>query len=254
MLDRIAEFFIFGFAPLVVGMLATPDFALAAQRTVKGEATYRERIALPPDAVLEVQLADVSRADAPATIVAEQKITPAGQVPIRFKLKFDRSAVRPHASYALQARITVDGRLWFVTDTRHQIDPLRTDRATLMLTRVSQAAGPAPRIFDTTWLAEDIGGRGVIDTARSTLRIERSGRASGLGACNRYFASAKIEGSSVSFAGVGATMMACAPAMMDQERKLFEALRKAASFRFEQGKLHLVDAKGRDLARFAKDK
>lgn len=254
MLDRITELFIFGFMPLVMGMLATPDFALAAQRTLKGEVTYRERIALPPDAVLVVQLADVSRADAPAAVVAEQKISPAGQVPIRFRLKFDRAAIRPNATYALQARISVGGSLWFVTDTRYEVDPLRTERATLVLTRASQPAGPAPRIFGTEWLAEDIGGRGVVDTARSTLRIERNGHASGLGACNRYFASAKVEGNRISFTGIGATMMACAPALMDQERKLFQALRKAASFRVERGKLHLVDARGRDLARFARDR
>ena len=47
---------------------------------------YRERIALPPNAVLSVQLADVSLADAPAAILGEQKIDPAGQVPIKFEI------------------------------------------------------------------------------------------------------------------------------------------------------------------------
>ena len=36
---------------------------------VSGTVNYRERMALPPDAVVEVQLLDVSRQDAPATIV-----------------------------------------------------------------------------------------------------------------------------------------------------------------------------------------
>ena len=73
MLDRIAEFFIFGFVPLVVGMLAVPEMSNAAERTLKGEVMYRERIALPPNAVLSVQLADVSLADAPATMIGEQQ-------------------------------------------------------------------------------------------------------------------------------------------------------------------------------------
>lgn len=78
MLDRIAEFFIFGFTPLVVGILAAPAFSAAAERAVEGEASYRERIALPEDAVLTVQLADVSLADAPAAVIAERKVEPAG--------------------------------------------------------------------------------------------------------------------------------------------------------------------------------
>lgn len=254
MLDRIGEFFIFGFAPLLVAMLAAPDFSYAGERAVTGEVIYRERIALPPQAVLEVRLADVSRADAPAKIVAEQKIEPAGQVPIRFRLAFDASAIEPVATYALEARITVDGRLWFINDMRHDVAPLKAEHVAMMLKRVTSSPEPIEEsLFEVAWLAEDIGGRGVMDTARSTLHVKADGSISGLGACNRYFGSASIKGSTVSFSGIGATMMACAPALMDQERKLFDALNKAASFRFEQDKLFLVDAEGRDLARFAKD-
>ena len=124
MLDRIAEFFIFGLVPLVVGVLAVPELSDAAERTFTGEVTYRERIALPPDAMLSVELADVSLADAPATLIGQRKIVPAGQVPIRFEIGFDPKAIRPGRTYALQARITVDGRILFITDTRHQLDPL----------------------------------------------------------------------------------------------------------------------------------
>jgi heat shock protein HslJ len=38
---------------------------------VKGTATYRERMALPPGAVLEATLQDVSRADAPAVVIGQ---------------------------------------------------------------------------------------------------------------------------------------------------------------------------------------
>jgi putative lipoprotein len=124
MLDRIAELFIFGLVPLVVGVLAVPELSGAAERTVTGAVTYRQRIALPPDAVLSVELADVSLADAPATVIGERKIAPAGQVPIRFEIGFDPKVVLPGRTYAIQARITADGRLLFITDTRHQLDPL----------------------------------------------------------------------------------------------------------------------------------
>lgn len=50
---------------------------------VIGTVTYRPRIALPPNAVVEVSLVDVSRADAPAITLAGQSIVTGGrQVPI----------------------------------------------------------------------------------------------------------------------------------------------------------------------------
>ena len=137
MLDRIAEFFIFGLVPLVVGVLAVPELTSAAEKTLTGEVTYRERIALPANAVLAVELADVSLADAPATIIGQRKIVPAGQMPIKFGIGFDPKAALPGRTYALQARITVDDRLMFVTDTRLQIDPLDGKPQTVVLKMVA---------------------------------------------------------------------------------------------------------------------
>src|SRR5690606_35483142 len=105
------ELLIFGFVPLVVGILAMPGPSGAAEQVLRGEIVYRERMALPPNAVLSVQLTDVSLADAPATVLGEQLIDPAGQVPIPFQITFDPGVVQAEASYAVQARITVDGKL-----------------------------------------------------------------------------------------------------------------------------------------------
>ncbi|MBZ9861528.1 YbaY family lipoprotein [Mesorhizobium sp. CA12] len=133
MLDRIAEFFIFGLVPLVVGVLAVPEATKAGERTIAGEVTYRERIALPPDAVLVVELADVSLADAPATVVARRRVAPTGQVPIRFDIGFDPKAIQNGRTYTLQARITVGERLMFVTGASHQVDPLAGKPQTVLL-------------------------------------------------------------------------------------------------------------------------
>ncbi|MDQ3175872.1 MAG: YbaY family lipoprotein, partial [Acidobacteriota bacterium] len=49
--------------------------------TVTGTVTYRQRIAMPPGAVVEVSLLDVSRADAPAVVLDKLEIKPTTQVP-----------------------------------------------------------------------------------------------------------------------------------------------------------------------------
>lgn len=135
MLDRIAEFFIFGLVPLVVGVLAVPELTNAAERTIAGQVTYRERIALPPDAVLVVELADLSLADAPAIVIARRRVAPAGQVPIKFEIGFDTKAIRKGRTYTLQARIMVGERLMFISDTRHLIDPLSAKPMTVVMKR-----------------------------------------------------------------------------------------------------------------------
>ncbi len=255
MLGRLAELILFGIAPLALGGLLMPGAAFAEEVEIAGEVSYRERIALPPNAVLTVQLADVSLADAPASVVAEQTIDPAGQVPIKFTLKFDSAVIRPKVNYAVQARITVDNNLWFINDERHSVDPTKPEPIQMWLRRVSQdTVPPALTVFDTTWLAEDIGGKGVIDDAQTTLSIAEDGSVTGRGGCNGYFSQATIDGEKISFGKAGSTMMACPDAIMDQERRFHEALEKTVSFRFnEEGKLFLVDANGTDLVRFSNE-
>jgi len=84
---------------------------------VTGTVTYRERIALPANAVVHVELSDVSREDAAAVVISERDLTGAGQVPIPFALPYDAAAIVPGRDYAVRARINVDGRLMFTTET-----------------------------------------------------------------------------------------------------------------------------------------
>ncbi len=78
--------------------------APVASATVIGTATYRERIALPADAELIVQLLDVSLADAPSTVVAEQRIAPV-RVPAAFTLSYGPAQIDQRHSYAVSARV-----------------------------------------------------------------------------------------------------------------------------------------------------
>jgi len=89
-------------------------------KTVTGSVTYRERIALPPSSVVKVRLVDVSRADAPATLIGEQLIKTAGQqVPFPFEIAYDPKRIEERFTYAVQARIEDEGgRLLFISD-RH---------------------------------------------------------------------------------------------------------------------------------------
>ena len=106
--------------------------------SVTGQITYRERIALPPTAQIEIQLSDVSLMDAPSRTIAQQSFTADGrQVPFAFSLTVDQRPLDPRHSYAVSARITdASGRLMFITDTRNSVTfdgRSRIDMGTLVL-------------------------------------------------------------------------------------------------------------------------
>ena len=93
-----------------------------APSQVTGTVAYRERIALPPTAVILVRLVDVSRADAPSLVLAEQKVPTSGrQVPVSFALAYDPAAIVPAHTYAIQVRIENAGQLLFISDTHHPV-------------------------------------------------------------------------------------------------------------------------------------
>jgi putative lipoprotein len=100
---------------------STPAPTPASRATVTGTVTYRERIALPPGATVTVRLQDVSRADAPAEVLAEDVIVPTTQVPIPFTLAYDPARIDTRHRYSVGVRIEVDGKLWFVSDTHNGV-------------------------------------------------------------------------------------------------------------------------------------
>ena len=99
------------------------------QAVVRGTAAYRERIALPQDAVF-----------------GQVRVESPGQEPIRFEIPYDPSRVREGIRYIVRGDISVGGEPWFTTD---RVYPVLTggnpDKVDLMLDRVpaSPAAGKA---------------------------------------------------------------------------------------------------------------
>lgn len=90
--------------------------------TVSGTVTYLERRAMPPEAVVTVRLQDVSRADVPAILMGEQRITMAGrQVPIPYEISYDPATIDPRMTYTVSARIEIGDRLLMISDTAYRV-------------------------------------------------------------------------------------------------------------------------------------
>jgi putative lipoprotein len=90
-------------------------------KVVTGTATYRERIALPPEAVFEATLEDVSRLDAPADVIGRTRLESPGQPPFRFSIKYDPARIQESRMYAVRARVTAGDRLMFFTNRSYPV-------------------------------------------------------------------------------------------------------------------------------------
>lgn len=111
----------------------------------------------------------------------------------------------------------------------------------------------APASLEGEWLAEDIGGGGVLDRLQTTLLLAPDGSVSGFGGCNRYRGTVRLEAGRIRFGPLAATRMACTPAAMEQEHRFLAALEKATGFRLDapRRKLVLLDDAGTPLVTLA---
>ncbi len=83
---------------------------------LEGTIAYRQRMTLPKDATVVVKLVDLSHGSSKSAVVSQHSFLAQGQVPIRFSLPYDPSRVSAQYAYGVEARILVDGALWFISD------------------------------------------------------------------------------------------------------------------------------------------
>lgn len=113
------------------------------QPNVSGTVWIRQKVALPPDAVLTVTLSDASLADAPSKVLAQKAVRTEGkQSPFSFVLPYNPADIQPNARIILSAAITVNDKLMFITDTIQPAVNQGGTKVDLTLVPVQQTAVP----------------------------------------------------------------------------------------------------------------
>jgi len=150
--------------------------------------------------------------------------------------------------------VTVDGRL----DLRPKVDA-RGKQTTLIVERFVRtwpretcgSMRPAT-LEDTTWALLELNGKTITvqvnDKAPYLELNSKKASAYGFGGCNRFFGSYETAGASLAFSAMGATRMACAEGM-DQEQEFFTAMSSTTRYEIHGSKL-LLFADQRLVARF----
>lgn len=228
----------------------------ASMQTITATVTYRERIALPDDAVVEVRLEDVSRADAAATIVAEGSVRPAGrQVPIVVELRVDAATIDEKARYNLRALISVgDQAIFRSTSAVAVLTHGAGHDAEIVVTRAAEPAASAGVLEGTPWQLASVGEITASSGGRKKPYVEFQAdglRVTGHGGVNGFTGRYSLDGERLTIADVTSTMMAGPPALMNVERGLLDALSATATFEADGGGLRLKDESGTVVATFS---
>lgn len=229
--------------------------------TISGRVIYLERIALPPGAIVTVELRDVSIADAAAKTLASTRFEAEGGPPYPFELSFDADAIDERHTYALKAMIRLGDQLLFTTDTHH---PAFTGGEHELRVRSvggsigesigepigEQTADPASTLSGREWLLVSLGDERVAplsDGRRPYLQFATGGRAYGFGGCNRFTGHYRLEGQGLEFSGMAMTRKACAEGM-DVEQRFSRTLTDVAGYEIDQDRLILKDSAGNVIA------
>lgn len=126
-----------------LGAAVAGQQAAITQPNVSGSVYIRQRVALPPDAVLTVTLSDASVAGRPSKVLSQRVVRTEGkQAPFQFVLPFNPADVQPNARILLSAAIAVDGKLAFITNNVKPVINQGGTKAELLLVPVPQRAIP----------------------------------------------------------------------------------------------------------------
>lgn len=212
------------------------------------EVVYRERMMLPPNALVTVTLEDVSLMDVAATLIDKQTSSTQGGPPFRFTMKYDESKIDPRMRYALRARIELDGKLLF-TNTSSIPAFENTDGKPVQILVQNVARPEAPQaqkpalLGNSNWQVTRIGATEVPKNAQNrALNLNfQDGRASGFSGCNQFNGQYTLEALSLKFSPLASTRMACIEGTaMATEQMFLAALTKVDAYSLKGGKLLLI--------------
>lgn len=155
-------------AALLAGL--APAARAQGPASVTGTVTYTARVQLPPAARVIVQLVDVSQADAPAAVLAEQVIEPRGAAPpYPFALPYDPAQIDQRGIYAVQAAIRDGDRLLFISTRRTTViaGGAPTSGVSVVVEQVRPPSGPPQRITITSPAPDTLVGSPVVVTGQA---------------------------------------------------------------------------------------
>jgi heat shock protein HslJ len=216
---------------------------------VTATATYREEVPLPPDAELDVWIADVSPMPTAAALIAQGTL-PMREREVAFALRYDDERIADDHSYALKAAVRSGGQTLYTTEADTLVITRgHSNSASLILRPVTPqptesvapaATGASSGLSGTSWRLENLAGTPAVSGVEATLQFLDGGKVTGNASCNRFTGAVTVSGQSLTFGPLASTRMACTSEQANgQETALLKALNDAERFVVEGGSLQI---------------
>lgn len=229
-----------------LGLVAASQ-AFAETRFIEVSIAFRERMALPPDAEVDVQLLRDAQDDPATRRIAAQRFR-MDAVPQTVRLAYDPNLISSTESYSVAATIWSQGRPLFQTDAaRAVLGPSDATSVQIMLTRAAEEPPLVPRgLSGVRWTVTEIAGQPWDGDEPATLVFDRNMTVALFAGCNRMSGRAILTDNTLHFpSDIAITMMACPPDVEAREQAFLAALRRVTGHvRYGTG-LVLTGADGR---------
>ncbi|MCL1143355.1 YbaY family lipoprotein [Shewanella gaetbuli] len=121
-------------ATMVIGLSACQSSVETV--SVSGEVIYKQRIALPANSVINIQLQDVSLQDVKAVVLAEYELSPVSSV-TPFEFVLPKSDFVDGHRYSIRAKISVDNSLKFINTQSYPVDISQSKPITVVVDAVN---------------------------------------------------------------------------------------------------------------------
>ena len=243
---------------------------------LKASASYRERMALPPEAHFIATLEQIDAGNAVTETVARTELSGPLAIPIPFSLHYRTDAMAANGRYQIHARILLRDKVLFqliepyaISAARHQQSATELN---LLLKRAfapafpgaqttTVEAGAVPAAFeDISWQLHQLNGASVSVQAQDAKQRQRTPyllfqsktkRLVGFSGCNHLQSSYTVSSELLRIGQTAGTLMACAQSM-EQEQAMLSMLVAIAHWQIRDDRLQLLDKQRAVIAEFVR--
>ncbi len=205
---------------VLVGLFLVACSSGGGEATVSGNVVSKESVTLPAGATIQVQIQDVSLADAAAKIIGEQTIDGGGKsLPLPYEVTYDAAAIEDRNSYSMSVRIEdKDGNLIYISDTNTPVitNGSPTQNVDVNVVSTAPQAPASSSIHNIEWQWRELSG-GAVNPAQTipnpenyTIIFREDGTFSGKADCNMIAGEYTNEGGNFNITFGPSTMAACA--------------------------------------------
>ena len=225
-------------APVPTGEVAAPEAEMTVQeKSVFGSLTYRQRIALPQDAVANLSVIRVE-ATGDETLAKQSFALNGRQVPIPFEITVTDEG-EPGGSESLSFTATILDNagelLWQTEDALSFVaDAARNDLGMVMLSPAGRDEVTLSDVAGRDWMIARLNGEPVMTSAPIILRFDENGQISGNASCNAYTASGTIEDSILTIGPIALTRKACMPKIIEQEAFFLDLMENVSQMQIDE--------------------